>query len=175
MANPYETDLDRNPANYAALTPLGFIERSASVYPERTAVIHGKHQYTWRETYARCRQLACALAAHGIAVGDTVSVMLGNTPAMYECHFGVPMTGAVLHSINTRLDASTVAFMLDHANARVVITDREFAPAMKEALALATVRPLVIDLDDPEYQGSGELLGSIEYETFIAQGDPAFV
>jgi len=174
MANPYETDLDRNPANYAALTPLGFIARSASVYPARIAVIHGERRYTWRETYARCRRLASALAARGAVSGDTVSVMLGNTPAMVECHFGVPMCGAVLHAINTRLDAGTVAFMLDHAEAKVVIIDREFAPVMKEALARAAVKPLLIDLDDPEYSGPGERLGAIDYEAFIAQGDPDY-
>ncbi|OGA02229.1 MAG: acyl-CoA synthetase [Betaproteobacteria bacterium RIFCSPLOWO2_02_FULL_62_17] len=174
MASPYETHLDRNPANYAALTPLGFIERSAAVYPARIALIHGRRRYTWRETYARCRQLASALAAHGIVGGDTVSVMLGNTPAMYECHFGVPMCGAVLHSINTRLDSGTVAFMLDHAEVKVVVIDREFSPAMRAALAQAKVRPLVIDLDDPEYSGPGERLGTVEYEAFIARGDPDY-
>jgi len=174
MANPYETDLDKNPANYAVLTPLGFIERSASVFPARIAVVHGPRRFTWKETYARSRQLASALAARGIGGGDTVSVMLANTPAMVECHFGVPMCGAVLHAINTRLDAGNVAFMLDHAEAKVVIIDREFSPVMKLALVQAAVRPLVIDLDDPEYSGAGERLGSIEYEAFIAQGDPGW-
>jgi fatty-acyl-CoA synthase len=174
MSNPYETDLDRNAANFAPLTPLGYIERSASVFPRRIAVIHGARRYTWSETYARCRRLASALAARGIGVGDTVSVMLSNTPAMYECHFGVPMCGAVLHSINTRLDAGNVAFMLDHAQAKVVIIDREFSPVMKQALAQASVKPLLVDLDDPEYRGPGERLADSEYEEFIAQGDPAY-
>ena len=133
MAHPYDTDLDRNPANFAALTPLGFIERAASVYPQRTAVIHGQRRFTWAETYARCRRLASALATRGIGEGDTVSAMLSNTPEMYEAHFGVPMTGAVLHAINTRLDAATVAFMLDHCDAKVVLIDREFSATMKAA------------------------------------------
>jgi len=175
MPNPYETHLRKTAANFAPLTPLGYIERAASVFPARVAVIHGARRFTWRETYARCRRLASALAARGIGRGDTVSVMLSNTPAMYECHFGVPMCGAVLHSINTRLDAATVAFMLDHAEARVVIIDREFSAVMTEALDRATVTPLVIDLDDPQYDGPGECLGAIGYEDFIAAGDSGFV
>src|SRR5882672_10271058 len=126
-ANPFETDLDKNPANYAPLTPLGFIERAAYVYPERTAVVHGRRRFTWAETYARCRRLASALARHGIGVGDTVAAMLANTPEMYECHFGVPMTGAVLNALNTRLDAETIAFMLEHGGAKVLLADREFS------------------------------------------------
>src|SRR5262245_19806145 len=124
--NPYAVDLDRNPANYAPLTPLTFIQWSASVYPDRPAVIHGARRYTWRETYARCMRLASALAKRGVGLGDTVAAMLSNTPEMYECHFGVPMTGAVLNALNTRLDAANIAFILDHGEAKVVITDREF-------------------------------------------------
>src|SRR5512141_1372198 len=125
--NAYETDLDRNAANYAPLTPLSFIERAAYVYPGRAAVVHGARRYTWGQTYARCRRLAAALAARGVGPGDTVAVMASNTPEMYECHFGVPMLGAVLNTLNTRLDADAIAFMLNHGNARVLITDREFS------------------------------------------------
>src|SRR5215831_9019145 len=126
--------LEKNPANYAALTPLTFIAWSAHVFPRRTAVIHGRRRFSWAETYARCRRLASALAARGVRAGDTVSVMLTNTPEMYECHFGVPMAGAVLNTLNTRLDASVLAFMLDHAEAKVLITDREFSAVIDKAL-----------------------------------------
>src|SRR5438128_3135979 len=125
MGNPYETDLDRNPANYATLTPLLFIEWSAYVYSERTAVIHGGRRFSWAETYARSRRLASALAGAGVGVGDTVATLLSNTPELYEAHFGVPMTGAVLNTLNTRLDARTIAFMLDHGEAKALIVDRE--------------------------------------------------
>ena len=171
---PYDTGLDRNPANYQPLTPLGFLERAAAVFPERTAIIHGPLRRTYAEFYARARRLASALAKAGIKRGDTVTAMLANTPAMLECHYGVPMTQGVLNTLNTRLDAAILAFSLDHAEAKVVITDREFSKVMKEALALAKVKPLVIDYDDPEYSGAGERLGSIEYETFIASGDPDY-
>ena len=171
---PYDTDLDRNPANYQPLTPLGFLERAAAVFPDRTAIIHGPMRRTYRDFYARSRRLASALAKAGIKRGDTVSAMLANTPAMLECHYGVPMTQGVLNTLNTRLDAAILAFSLDHADAKVVITDREFSKVMKEALALAKVKPLVIDYDDPEYSGNGERLGSIEYEAFVASGDPDF-
>jgi fatty-acyl-CoA synthase len=172
---PYDTDLDRNPANHQPLTPLGFLERSASVFPNHTAVIHGPLRRTYAGFYARTRRLASALARHGIRRGDTVSVFLANTPPMLECHYGVPMTQGVLNTLNTRLDAAIIAFSLDHADAKVVITDCEFSKVMKEALSLCKVKPLVIDYDDPEYSGPGERLGSIEYEDFIAQGDPGFV
>jgi len=171
-ANPYELDLDRNPANYAPLTPLGFIERAATVYPGRLAVIHGARRATWAETYARCRRLASALAHRGIGVGDTVAAMLANTPEMLECHFGIPMTGAVVNTLNTRLDAEAIAFMLGHGGAKVLIADREFSKTIKEALALAKSRPLVIDYDDPEFTGPGERLGTLEYEEFLRGGDP---
>jgi fatty-acyl-CoA synthase len=173
-SSPYDMDLGRNAANHQPLTPLTLLERTASVWPERTAVIHGRQTHSYHELYVRCRRLASALAKLGIGPGDTVSVMLPNVPSMLEAHFGVPMTGAVLHSINTRLDATVIAFMLDHAETKVLITDREFAPAMKAALAAATVKPLVIDYDDLEFPQSGELLGSIEYEDFIATGDPSY-
>ncbi len=170
----YDIDLDRNPANFQPLTPLGFLERAASVFPEHTAIIHGPLRRSYAEFYARARRLASALAKHGIKRGDSVSVLLANTPAMLECHYGVPMTQGVLNTLNTRLDAPIIAFSLDHAEAKVVITDREFSKTMQEALALAKVKPLVIDYDDPEYSGAGERLGTVEYEDFIAQGDPDF-
>jgi fatty-acyl-CoA synthase len=173
-SNPFETDLDKNPANHAPLTPLGFVERAAYVYPGRTAVIHGKRRFTWSETYARCRRLASALARRGIGAGDTVAVMLANTPEMYECNFGVPMSGGVLNALNTRLDAEAIAFMLDHGAARVLITDREFSPIVEPALALAKAKPFVVDVDDGEYSGPGKRIGSIDYEGFIAAGDPQF-
>ena len=174
MGNPYETDLGRNPANYAPLTPLLFIEWSAYVYPERAAVIHGQRRFTWAETYARCRRLASALSERGNGLGDTVALMAANTPEMYEAHFGVAMTGAVLNTLNTRLDAEAIAFMLGHGNAKAVITDREFAETMRGALAKLERRPLVIDIDDPEYDGPGERLGEVDYEEFIAGGDPDY-
>jgi fatty-acyl-CoA synthase len=173
-SNPFETDLDKNPANHAPLTPLGFVERAAYVYPGRTAVIHGKRRFTWSETYARCRRLASALARRGIGAGDTVAVMLANTPEMYECNFGVPMSGGVLNALNTRLDAEAIAFMLDHGAARALITDREFSPIVEPALALAKAKPFVVDVDDGEYSGPGKRIGSIDYEGFIAAGDPQF-
>ncbi len=172
--NPYELDLDRNPANYAPLTPLGFIERAASVYPGRLAVLHGARRATWAETYARCRRLASALARRGIAVGDTAAAMLANTPEMLECHFGIPMAGAVINTLNTRLDAEAIAFMLAHGGAKVLIADREFSGTVARALAALKERPFVIDVDDPEYSGAGERIGSAEYEGFIAGGDPEF-
>ncbi len=174
MTNPYETDLDKNSANFQPLTPLSFLERAALVCPDRVAIIHGGQQVTYADFYARSRKLASVLARRGIGKGDTVSAMLSNTPPMLECHYGVPMTDGVLHAINTRLDAANVAFMLDHANTKILITDREFAPTVKEALSLATVKPLVVDYDDPEFAQDGDLLGEIEYEAFIADGDPAF-
>ncbi|HEY5281101.1 MAG TPA: acyl-CoA synthetase [Pseudolabrys sp.] len=170
----YDVDLDRNPANYQPLTPIGFLERAASVFPQHTAVIHGKLRRTYAEFYARARRPASALDKRGIGRGDTVSAMLANTPAMLECHYGVPMCKAVLNTLNTRLDAAVIAFSLDHAEAKVVIVDREHSKVMKEALALAKVKPLVIDYDDPEYAGVGERFGSIEYEDLVAEGDPAY-
>lgn len=170
----YDTDLDRNPANHQPLTPLPFLERAASVFPDHIAIIHGPLRRSYAEFYARSRRLASALARHGIGKNDTVAAMLPNTPAMLECHYGVPMCGAVLNTLNTRLDAAIIAFSLDHGEAKVVITDREFAKTIKEALALCKAKPLVIDYDDPVYDGPGERLGSIDYEDFIAAGDPDF-
>ena len=169
--NPYETDLDRNPANFAALTPLSFLERAASVYPDRVAIVHGPQRQTWGATYARCRRLASALAARGLGVGDTVAVMLPNIPAMYEVHFGVPMCGAVLNTLNTRLDADTITFMLKHGGAKVLITDREYSATMHKALVQMDSPPLVIDVDDSLYEG-GIPLGKLSYEDLLAEGDP---
>ena len=175
MANtPYDTELDRNPANFQPLTPLGFLERAAAVFPNRTAIIHGPLHRSYAEFYARSRRLGSALAKRGIKRGDTVSVMLANTPAMLECHYGVPMCQAVLNTLNTRLDAPIIAFSLDHADAKVVIIDREFSKVMKDALARAKVKPLVIDYDDPECSSGGERLGEIDYEQFVASGDPNY-
>jgi fatty-acyl-CoA synthase len=168
--NPYRQGLDKNPANYAPLTPLTFIERAAYVHPDRVAVIHGDEQYTWRETYARCRRLASALSRRGIGAGDTVAVMAPNVPAIYEAHFGVPMSGAVLNTLNTRLDAEAIAFQLNHGEAKVLITDREFSGIIEKALTLVSHRPFVIDIDDPQYDG-GTLLGEKDYEAFLAEGD----
>ncbi len=171
---PYDIDLDRNPANFQPLTPLGYLERAAAVFPDHTAIIHGPLRRSYAEFYARARRLASALAKRGIKRGDTVSVMLANTPAMLEAHYGVPMTQGVLNTLNTRLDAPIIAFSLDHGEAKVVIIDREFSKVMKEALALCKAKPLVIDYDDPEYSGPGERLGAIEYEELVGEGDPDF-
>jgi fatty-acyl-CoA synthase len=172
--NPYQQHLDKTAANYQPLTPLSFLERAARVYPARTAVVHGTRRTSYADLYARCRRFASALAQSYIGPGDTVAVMLANTPPMIEAHYAVPMTGSVLLSINTRLDAAIVAFQLDHANAKLVIIDREFAPVMKAALAQAKVRPVVIDYDDPEFPQTGERLSFVEYEQFLAKGDPHF-
>jgi len=171
---PYDTDLDRNPANYQPLTPLGFLERAASVFPQQTAIIHGALRRNYADFYARARRLGSALEKRGIGRGDTVAVMLANTPAMLEAHYGVPMCRAVLNTLNTRLDAAIIAFSLDHAEAKVVIVDREYSRVMKEALALAKAKPLIVDYDDPEYTGAGERLGTIEYEQLLDEGDPAY-
>jgi 3-(methylthio)propionyl---CoA ligase len=172
--DPYETDLDKSPANYAPLTPLGFIERAAYVYPDRLAVVHGARRFSWAQTYARCRQLASALAQRGVGLGDTVAVVLANTPEMYECHFGVSMAGAVLNTLNTRLDTEAIAFMLEHGEAKILITDREFSGTVETALASLKSKPFVIDVDDPEYGGPGRRIGAEEYERFIAAGDPHY-
>ena len=171
--SPYESGLEQCAANYVALTPLSFLERSAYVYPDRLAVVHGKRRYTWREVETRARRLAGALKAHGVGAGDTVAVVLNNTPEMYEAHFGVPGTGAVLNTINTRLDAEAIAFILNHGEARVLLTDREYSRTMVKAIEMAgRTDMLVIDIDDPEYTGPGDRVGSLEYEAFIAEGNP---
>jgi len=175
MAGAYDQGLDRNPANHAPLTPLTFIEWSASVYPRRLSIIHGARRFTWSETYARCRRLASALASLGIGRGDTVAAVCANTPEMLEAHFGVPMIGAVLNTINTRLDADAVGFMLEHGGARAVLVDREFSSMVAVALGRVANPPTVINIDDPMYSGPGQAIGTTRYEDFIAQGDPAFV
>ncbi|PLC50952.1 acyl-CoA synthetase [Pollutimonas subterranea] len=180
MPSIFDQDLPQTPANYASISPLSFIERSASVYPQRLAIVHGTGpdtlRRTWSQLYDRCRQLASALQKSGVAKGDTVAVMLPNTPAMVEAHFGVPMAGAVLNAINTRLDPQTVAFMLDHGEARTVIVDTEFSPVMAKALAMrSSTSPIqVIDVSDALYTGDAKAIGSIDYEAFIADGDPHY-
>lgn len=166
-------DIERNSANHLALSPLTFIERAAKVYPERTAIVHGALRQSWRETYARCRRLASGLARLGVRPGDTVAVMAPNIPALYEAHFGVAMAGAVLNALNTRLDAETLSFILDHGAAVVLLTDREYAPVMAQALAKTRRRIRVVDIDDPEYGGPGELLGEMNYEVLLETGDAA--
>ncbi len=174
MANPaYLRGLARNEANFVPLNPVTFLERAAAVHPNRMSVVHGARRFTWAETYARCRRLASALARAGIGRGDTVAVMAPNVPAIYEAHFGVPMLGAVLNTLNTRLDAETLGFMLRHGGARALITDREFSPVIARALARLEEKPLVIDIDDPE-AADGELLGAMTYEAFLETGDPAY-
>ncbi len=172
--HPFETDLDKTPANYVPLSPLSFLTRTAFVFPTRPSIIHGRLRWTWSETRDRCHRLASALAAQGVGKGDTVSVMAPNTPAAVEAAFGVPMTGGVLNMLNTRLDAETIAFILDHGEAKVLLTDTEFAPTIREALSIAKANPIVIDIADPEGPG-GDLLGEMEYEVFLAGGDPSFV
>jgi fatty-acyl-CoA synthase len=171
-ANPYSTDLVPNAANYVPMSPLGFIERAARVYPDHNAVIHGATRYTWAQSYARARRLASALQRRGIGKGDTVAIMAPNIPAIFEAHYGVPMCGAVLSTLNVRLDARTIAYILEHGEAKVLITDTEFAPTIKAALAELKHKPWVIDIDDPAV--SGERLGEIDYESLLAVGDPEF-
>jgi fatty-acyl-CoA synthase len=176
MTHAYNQDLPRCDANFAPLTPLSFLQRSAEVYPARLAVVHGELRRTWSELHVRCRQLASALVRAGIGRGDTVAVMLPNTPPMVEAHFGVPMAQAVLNALNTRLDAATIAFMLDHGEARAVIVDPEFTPVMRQALALRKSQAplLVIDVEDPLFTGAATPIGSVGYEDFLAGGDAQF-
>ena len=174
MTTPYETGLDRNAANFQPLTPLSFLARAAEIYPVQTAIIHGKRSWNYRQFFARTRQMASALRRRGIKRGDTVAVVLPNVPAMLEAHYGVAMAGAVLNSLNTRLDAAIIAFQLDHGEAKVLIADREFSKVVKDALALCKAKPLVIDYDDPEFTGSGDRLGNLEYEDFLREGDADF-
>jgi fatty-acyl-CoA synthase len=177
MPDIFSQDLPRTEANFAPISPLSFIERTAEVYPNRLAVVHGDLRRTWSEVYARCRQLASALQKAGVGKGDTVAVMLPNTPPMVEAHFGIPMAGAVLNALNTRLDPETVAFMLDHGEAKVVIVDPEFAPVMQKAISLrkATTPLLVIDVQDAVYTGPAQRIGTATYDAFVAGGDAAFV
>ncbi len=171
--DPYERGLEPNAANFAPLTPLGFLERAAAVFPDKTAVAHGELGYSYRELFSRCRRLASALARCGVRPGDTVSVMAPNVPALLEAHYGVAMAGAVLNALNYRLDAASIAFILEHGGAKVLIADREFSPVVKAALGRLAAPPLVIDIDDPLHSG-GELLGKMDYEAFLREGDPEF-
>jgi fatty-acyl-CoA synthase len=173
MADKYEQALGKNAANYVPLSPLTFLRRSAAVYPNHQAVVHGNVSHTYSEVYDRARKLGSTLVSKGIRKNDTVAVLATNVPAIYDAHFGVPMAGAVLNTINTRLDAATIAFILDHGESKAVITDTAFSPVMKEALALCKAKPIVIDVDDASGPG-GERLGSVEYEEFIVSGDPQY-
>ena len=172
--SPFEQGLEKNPANFTPLTPLSFLPKAAAVYPDRTAVIHGARRFTWRELYARTRRLASVLRQRGIGKGDTVAAMLANTPEMIEMHFGPAMIGAVVNTLNTRLDAEAIAFMLDHGEAKVLVTDREFAPIIEKALTLCKRKLLVIDVLDPVFTSDGRTLGETDYENFIAAGDADF-
>ncbi len=170
-ANPYAHALERTPANYVALTPLTYLERSAAIWPDRTAIIHGNVRRSWSETAARCRRLASALEKRGFGKGDTVAFIAANTPELFEAHFGIPLMGGVLNAINTRLDAEAITFILSHGESRIVFVDREFSSVTKAAIA-ALGRPIiVIDIDDPQYHG-GELIGETTYEALLATGDP---
>ena len=169
----YSTGLNKNAANYTPLSPLTFIERAASVYPQRCALIYNQTQQSWLETYRRCRRFAAALQQHGVTADDTVALMLPNVPAMYEAHFAIPMAGGVIHSLNIRLDADTIAFQLEHGGARVLLTDPEFSTTVKAAIEQLKDSPLVIDVPDPAVD-DGELIGDITYEDFLATGDPDF-
>ena len=175
MVSAYD-ELPRTPANFVALSPLRYLERAAYIYPHQNAIIHGSRQITWRETYLRCCQFAHQLQNLGISKNDTVSVLLPNVPAMLEAHFAVPMAGAVLNTLNTRLDAKTLAFMLDHAESKVLLVDPEFAALAQEALAMVNHEIYVIDVNDAEYEHAANALsiGQIEYETWLAAGDPNF-
>ncbi|MGH7053408.1 MAG: acyl-CoA synthetase [Stellaceae bacterium] len=172
-SGPYDTDLERNAANFRPLTPISFLLRTAAVYPDRPAVVYGERRYSWRETLARCRRLASALSARGIGRGDTVALLAPNLPEAFEAHFGVAMAGAVLNALNIRLDAATVAFILRHGGAKVLLADTEFAPIVKRALAELDEKPLIIDIVDLQGPGGGRL-GGIDYEAFLALGDPDF-
>jgi fatty-acyl-CoA synthase len=171
--SPYDTGLDRNPANYEPLSPLSFLPRAAAIFPKRIAIIHGTIRRNWAETHLRCRRLASALARRGIRRGDTVALMAPNIPAAYEAAYGVPMTGAVLNALNVRLDAEAIAFMLDHGEAKVVLADTEFAPVIAKALTLTKRKPLIVDIDDPMGPG-GRRIGALEYEELVAEGDLDF-
>jgi fatty-acyl-CoA synthase len=171
--NPYEIGLDKNPANFMPLTPLGFLARCATVFPESPAVIYGSRRYSWREVNERCHRLAAALAAHGVGRGDTVAVMAPNIPEAFEAHFGVPMAGAVLNALNIRLDPETIAFILGHGEVKLLLTDTEFAPVVTAALARLERKPIVVDICD-RAGPAGERLSETDYETFLASADPNF-
>lgn len=171
--NPYEYGMPRDAANFQALSPLSFLERAASVYPDRLALINGRQRQTWAQSYVRCIRLASALAQRGIGLGDTVAVIAPNGPAMFEAHFGIPMCGAVINAINTRLDAEAIAFILQHGEAKVLLVDKEFGELVQRATSHLPNRPLIIGIDDPEYS-DGLLIGELDYETLLAEGDPDY-
>ena len=172
--SPYDLGLEKNAANHVALSPLSYIERAAHVYPDRVAIVYGERRQTWRDTYTRSRRLASALAARGVGKNDTVAVMLPNVPAMFEAHFGVPMAGAVLNTLNTRLDPEAIAFMLEHGEAKVLLTDREFASVVAKALDLLQgPRPYVVEVED-DTAPEGAYLGDTSYEAFLATGNPQY-
>jgi fatty-acyl-CoA synthase len=173
LGGPYAVGLGRNAANYAPLSPLSFLAKTAAIYPQRVAIVHGEQRTGWAEVYTRCRRLASALRRRGVGPQDTVAVMGPNVPAVYEAHFGVPMAGAVLNTLNIRLDAEAIAFQLKHGEARVLMTDGEFSGTIRRALALLDSKLLVIDIDDP-LDPSGERVGEMTYEEFLAEGDPDF-
>jgi fatty-acyl-CoA synthase len=171
MSTIYDRDLDKNRANFEALSPMSFLRRTADVFPDHLAVIHGKLRYSYRELYERCRRLASALEKRGITRGDTVAIIAPNTPAHLEAHFGIPATGAVINAINTRLDAAAIAFILEHGEAKILFTDREYSAVVKQAVHISGNKPLVIDIDD-HLCSTGELFGAMEYEDFLKTGDP---
>ncbi|MCK9534307.1 MAG: acyl-CoA synthetase [Pseudomonas sp.] len=169
----YEQGLAKNPVNHVALSPLSFIERTAAIYPDYPAVVHGAIRRNWGQTYTRCRKLASALANRGIGKDDTVAVMLPNIPEMLELHFAVPMIGAVINTLNVRLDADAISFMLQHGEAKVLVVDREFCEVAQTACRMLEHPPLIIDINDPEY-GEGRAVSDLDYEAFLAEGDPEF-
>ena len=174
MANPYNQDLDQNPANYQPLTPLSFLERAADVFPEFTAIIHGNLRRSYADFYLRSKKLASALSQKGMTRGSTVSTLLLNTPPMLEAHYGIPMCGAVIHAINTRLDPATIAFQLDHANSQILFFDKELSGVVAEALQLCESKPSLIEFVDSEHDyGSmtSPELEVIDYEAFLEKGD----
>ncbi len=173
MVSAYD-QLPRTPANFVALSPLRYLERAAYIYPNQDAIIHGSRHISWRETYTRCRQFAHQLQKIGVGKNDTVSVLLPNIPAMIEAHFAVPMVGAVLNTLNTRLDGKTLAFMLEHAESKVLLVDPEFVPVAKEALSLISQEIYIIDVADIEFDGENQKIGQVEYEDWLAQGDADF-
>ncbi len=177
MTDMYNTNLDKNHANFTPLSPLSFLQRSAEVYPNRLSMIHGSKNYTWSDTFKRSKQLASALTKKGVGKGDTVAVLCFNTPEIYEAHYGIPMIGAIINTINIRLDVDTISYILEHGEAKVVITDNELSPTMKEVLNKIKTKPLVIDIDDElanHPEGAGENLGSLNYEEFLKTGDENF-
>ncbi len=170
-SNHFDMSLEKNDANYVPLTPISFLERTAQIFPQKLSVIYGARRYTWAQTYERAKRLASALAKRGVGLGDTVSLMAANTPEIYEAHFGVPMTGAVLNTLNTRLDAKIIAFTLDHAETKVLITDKEFSSTIRAAVAMAANKPLIIDIEDLEFHPEGDRLGRLTYEELLAEGE----